>query len=1068
MDQQSKVTALGGRGSGLASARGGLPNPSCILASVPAAGTFARVKGRARSRIFRGKDLLRRICRTRSLQSDRMEVQRKAKNTGGGGAFGLEEAERLVVEHRGSPLLVLGGPGTGKTTLLEKRYLALCSEAPFAPHRILYLCNNRTYSAEARDRLFWQIPNEASIEIPVYTWHALANHLVSRYYMQLGYREPPVLLTGPEQWGVVKELLSAEDRSGWGSWSKRISDHTFVDEVADFCLRVQQRMMAPQDLAQLAQARPDWARVVTFAGRYRSFLHAEARLDYAGLISEAVRLLSENPEVQASLTARFPHVLVDDAQEMSQAHVSLLEALGDSTICVAADPDSGIEKFRGAEPDWTYGFEAKFAKSKTVLLRQSRRIGAPLGPALAKLLAQNEPDDGHRPIEWAPDITEFECRVYRSLWEELEAIACEFRNLHLSEGIAYSQMAVLLSQPRRLLPGIERAFRALDVPLRAVFPERSVSAAPAVAAFLDLARFAVKAPMWQESLPRLLTSPLIGLDFAGRRRLEREAWRTGRTLADVAEESPDCSELRTLRDVVVNHSGSADECFWAVWCAAGYFKALADAARGGTLEDPGVRRQPPALEAELAETLNAVVAFNRSLVRFVERRRGAASISEFLNEAARADFGSDPWLSPQTLADPAVTISSFHWAKGKQWDYVAVAGCVDSWIPKGTRAQGLFDPFALETPDIADRQIEALADDRRTFYVAASRARRKVIFTASAPAGGRGRPSRFLTELGGELPEPSGPPALPPLTLSQLVADLRKTIVFQESAPADRVAALAALAQVPGIRPSAWYGVRDWTPGSVPLVEGKLQTSYSRLSPFENCGLQYLLQSVLGLDRESTYSMKFGTWLHALFEAVHNGRINEAAVLQTEYEKLFDEKIFPNATIARQFRKDGERMLKVFWENEVDSHTVKCEHPFTDIEAGGASIRGRIDRVDLRGKALKLTDYKTARWAPSFREAERSLQLAIYHLAARKDPELSQLGHPEIARLVYPGALSKTGRYQVLNQTAEQADKVLEQLPGMIRRVLDEDFRPNPEADCYFCRMKPLCPLWPAGREVPS
>src|SRR5207253_9005484 len=103
---------------------------------------------------------------------------------------------------------------------------------------------------------------------------------------------------------------------------------------------------------------------------------------------------------------------------------------------------------------------------------------------------------------------------------------------------------------------------------------------------------------------------------------------------------------------------------------------------------------------------------------------------------------------------------SSHAAEGRAWDTVVVAGCLDAWIPKGRRAQGLFDPLALEIADAADREVEAIAADRRTFYLAATRARRRVLFTVSHVVSGRGRPNRFLVSF---ICEAVGPPveALP-------------------------------------------------------------------------------------------------------------------------------------------------------------------------------------------------------------------------------------------------------------------------------------------------------------------
>ena len=649
--------------------------------------------------------------------------------------------------------------------------------------------------------------------------------------------------------------------------------------------------------------------------------------------------------------------------------------------------------------------------------------------------------------------THFTNTSFSSVAEEVDSIAREFRRLHLIDGVPWNEMAVLLSQPRHLLTPLEAALDAWEVPHQQMSGDRALSSEPSVACFLDLARVALSTQDSEGVLPNLLTGPLFGLDYSKRRSLEREAWQSGRSLADVVEESPLTAEFRVLRDQVVKHESRADECFWEIYSASSYYRGL----QATGIQDP--------LHPANAD-LDALTAFSHALGRFVERRHGEGSISDYLSGAARADFGGDPWLANAASPADAVAVLSFHAAKGREWDIVAVAGCLDAWIPKGRRAQGLFDPFTLEAPDAAERQVEAIADDRRTFYVAATRARRRVWFTSSPAGGGRAHPSRFLFELTGSVPAAFIPVELPPLTMAELKARLRRTLTTDSSAAHERVAAVLALAEM-GADASRWYGRWNWTAGSVPLIGEEFRTSYSRLGVFENCGLQYVLQSVLGLDPASTYSMKFGTWIHALFQAVHENKIGDWSALQHEYNELFDEKIFPNATIARQFRRDGLKMLKVFAEKERSLNVVKTEYSF-EFPHAGAVLRGRIDRIDRVGTTLKLVDYKTSKWAPSKQEGARSLQLAIYHLAARTDPELQSLGEPKVANLVYPGSLWPSGDHKVIAQNDEQANEVLETLPGMIARALSEDFSPSPDADCFFCKMKPLCPLWPEGREVTS
>ena len=967
----------------------------------------------------------------------------------------LDEAQSAAVAHDGGPLLVLGGPGTGKTTCLEQRYLRLAAREDLAPHRILLLCTNRRYSMDAKERLFAALDRSAVVDIPVYTWHALCYHLVSRHYPALGYREPPVLLTGPEQWGKVRELLRAQQPLDWPTWGDRLGDRAFVDEVADFCLRVTQRLMTPADLEELAAHRPEWREVTRFYDVYRQALLREARLDYAGLIAVTVRMLEGDTELRDRLRQRFPHVLVDEAEELSRAQRHLLRQLEVANLTVAADPDAGIEAFRGAEPEWVLGFERWFGASQRIVLATHHRLGAPLAPAAEGLASYNDPLTGWRPASPAPHATEFESRQYGGPAEEVDQIARELRRQHVFEGRAWDDMAVLLSQPALLLGSLQRALARWEVPSVTLVGDRPLSAEPAVGCFLDLARFAFREEGWEAVLPGLLAGPIGGLGYTGRRRLERLAWQSGRSLPELVEvldEPVELDTLRGLRDLVRRHGEDPEACLWEVVAAAPYYRGLREQAAA----EPG---------GDAAARLDAVSAFARSLGRFVERRHGVATLRDFLNEAARADFGGDSWLPPPTEQRGRVALLSFHAAKGREWDTVIVAGCLDTWIPKGRRAQGLFDPLALEIPEITDREIEAVAADRRTFFVAATRGRRRVLFTVSRSVSGRGRPSRFLGELGAD-PVVAPPPALPALTHAEQRAQLRRTLE-RAAEPEAQAAAALALAELPGTAPDRWYGRWGWSEGAVPVEEGELRTSYSRLSIYDNCGLQYFLTSVLGLDPASTHSMKFGTLMHAIFQAVHEGTLTTPPEVLAEYRRRFDalEPAFPNRTIARQFRRDGERMLEVFWYHERP-HTVLAVERWFDIAFEGSRLRGRIDRVDRLGRNLTLTDYKTAKWAASLDEAQHSLQLAIYHLAAREDPELAELGTPVAARLVYPGATWADGKPVVRIQNPQQAEEVLKGLPALIAGVKAEDFAPSPEADCMWCAVKALCPLWPQGAEL--
>ncbi|MGH2751578.1 MAG: ATP-dependent helicase [Actinomycetota bacterium] len=1014
----------------------------------------------------------------------------------------LDDRQRRAVEHGAGPLCVLGGPGSGKTTVLEERFVRLATSEGCSPDRILFLVPNRAQKIALQDRitrrLLFEEGLEALVEVPVYTWHGLANHLVSRHYDLLGYTEPPVLLTSPEQWGDVRDALVNENEANWAKqYRPLLKNRGFVDEVVDFCIRAEQRLLEPPELDHLVELRPAWADLVRFFKAHRQRLRRRSRIDYPTLLHDATELIANYEDVRGGLHRRFTHVIVDDGQELARVQQRLLVFLtgflegdngaGDRSLTVAADPDSAIETFRGAEPEWMRSFDKEFGAAERVLLTTSYRLGPEVGEPAREFISF-EGDPSHRPQEFA-GRTALEVRRYQSLAAEVEAVARTLRLAHLRDGIDYEDMAVLLTSPRQMLPPLERALGALEVPYSISAPDRPLEREPVVRSFVELARFATTKEPTDDALRDLLRSPLVGLSAGDALELERDARAGNRTLTDhIATldsgraSSHPVLEMLELCDLLrASAEQPADRAFWLVWERSTYLESLVEASKED-LEHPANR------------DLDALVAFSRSLSRFVERRRGSGTLDEFIKSMGRADFGSDPWLPPERRSG-GVEILSFHAAKGRQWDVVCVAGCVEGAIPKGRRAQGLFDPYFLDGLDETDRLRRNHAEDRRVFYVALTRAAHRCIVSTSPGPTRKGSPSRFIAEIAGGMPDIEPPVETLPLTFSEAAARCRRILADTRAAAAERVAALATIARIcevePGCvtaRPSEWWWRWDWTEGRIPinaqrpegdddLAPDKLRTSYSRISNYDNCGLQYLLGVVLGLDSETSHNMAFGTWMHQIFEDCEKEptdeqkksgrrRLRKREAAFERYRELFDESVFPNKAIARQFRRDGEVMLDRFITLLEPGSALLVEEAFS-VDFDGHRIRGRIDRVTKAGRGVLVSDYKTSRYPIGWNEIAESLQLAIYYLAAKSNEEIARFGEPVGMQLVYPGKLERSD-VAVRCQKPEDAEVVLERLPALIEGVLKEDFRPSPTADCMWCKFKPLCPLWTQGEELPA
>jgi len=993
-------------------------------------------------------------------------------------------------------LVALGGPGTGKTTVLEERFVALAKKDGCSPDRLLLLVPNRAQKMALQDRLtrrlLFEEGFEALIDVPVFTWHGFANHLVSRHYDLMGYSEPPVLLTSPEQWGEVREALAKEDPVNWPYHKHLLQNRGFADEVVDFCIRAEQRAFENAELDALAARQPKWVEIVRFYKAHRNRLRNRSRIDYAMLLREAVELLSEPqaPEVRAAFQKRFLHVLVDDGQELALVQQKLLHFLAGfsegnldgRSLVLVGDPDSAIETFRGAEPDWIDDFEKEFGAHETVTLKTSYRLGAEFGDAALALIERNEIRD-HRPKEFVGNAS-LEVRRFASLSTELESVARTLRLAHLQDKVRYEDMAILLTSPRSMLPPLERALDALEVPFSISAPDRPLRREPIVRAFADLAAFAYRDEPELDKILELLRSPLIDLADESVREIERVARLRAVDVVQVLREPgadlklPDTeiakvTELLELRDLLRAKAGAAaDEAFWVVWDRSSKCRALKEAAM-------------TSLEHSAHRDLDALVAFSRALGRYVERRRGEGTLEQYLNSMERADFGSDPWLPPER-AGGGVSVLSFHGAKGKEWDLVAVCGVIEGQIPKGRRATGLFDPYFLDETDPIRRARKNEAEDRRVFYVATTRAKSRCIVTTSPGPSRRGEPSRFIEELFGEIPEIEAAEDTPPLTFAEAAARYRKVLANPAAPAGERIAALAGIKRICELDPSCtaaqpteWWWRWDWTPQTVSIREqqhgisddlplDKLRTSYSRISTYDNCGLQYLFAVVLGLDPESSHNMAFGSVVHKVFEEIELKKLEPGAAYELydiEFKKIESE--FPNKAVMRQFKRDGQLMIERYGNHLKPWQAAKVEHQFK-VDLDGHRITGRIDRIDKIGKNLTISDYKTSSAAIGWDEARESLQLAIYYLAAKNDPEIKKMGEPAAMQLIYPKPPLSRGDVQKRVQKPEEAEAALKRLPALIENVLKEDFRPNPEADCTWCKFKPLCPLWSEGKELPA
>ena len=244
----------------------------------------------------------------------------------------LDAAQRAVVGHAGGPLLVLAGPGTGKTTTIVETVADRITNRAIDPERVLVLTFSRKAAEELRERITARLHRTTRQPLAL-TFHSYAYALVRREFVLAG-DEPPTLLSGPEQLLEVRRMLRGEAEDGGGWWPEplrpALGTRGFATELRDFLLRAAERGLDGQALARLGRqrGRDDWEAAGGFLERYKARfdLAPVPAYDYAEIIRIAAALL-ESGAVRDRERKAYDVVLVDEyqdtdpAQEIGRAHV---------------------------------------------------------------------------------------------------------------------------------------------------------------------------------------------------------------------------------------------------------------------------------------------------------------------------------------------------------------------------------------------------------------------------------------------------------------------------------------------------------------------------------------------------------------------------------------------------------------------------------------------------------------------------------------------------------------------------------------------------------------------------
>lgn len=1040
-----------------------------------------------------------------------------------------DAAAQRVLDGAEGFVRVLGGPGTGKTTLLTEVAADRILRGGVDPEQLLVITANRRAATEVREAISGLLTageeNLRTIREPlVRTVHSYA-FSVLRLHAAMRDVPGPRLLSGPEQDAVVRELLAGDVEDEAHYWPDRLWPALvvpgFAEELRDLMLRAAERGLGPEDLIRLGRdaKREEWVAAGRFARQYEqvtllagaadSALAQESApaLDAAELVASALLAFETDADLLAGERDRVRYLLVDDAQHLDPLQYRLLARLGFAAkeFVLAGDPDQAVFSFRGADPRLLGDTRPE---GGTIVLRTTHRLAPAIRQAVARLAARLPGVASQRPtldVDEPPSTDgRVEVRLHATDAAEAAWVADQLRRAHLIDGVPWSQMAVLVRSATRSVPVLARALTSAGVPVTTDADELPLARQPAVRPFLELLRVAANPYLLDPRRAEMLLSCQFGgADPLALRRLRRGLRRlelaagqdrpSDELLVEVLnsddrlaalDESESASVRRvggllsTARRAIADGAG-VEQVLWLVWQESGLeARWVAQSQRGGTIG------------AQADRDLDAIVGLFHAAGRHADRLPGAG-VTGFADYLAAQRIVGDT-LAPTAQRGEAVSLLTAHAAVGREWTVVAVLGVQEGVWPD-LRLRGsllgverLTDLLSGVDGTELSATAPLLAEERRLLLVAASRARHTLLL--SAIRGEDEQPSRFLAELaGGDVDDAYGRPAAfggprRALVLADLVGELRRAVCDGTAPPERRRRAarqLARLAEagVPGANPEIWYGLPELSSAEpLRVADERVVVSPSTVEVLARCPLRWMVERHGGQDPAELASIT-GVLVHALARAAADGA--DEVALRAELDRAWDAVDAGAPWFSRRERARVHAMMDTFlgWLRATRGELtqVAVEHDFA-VDLPDADpvvrVRGRVDRLesDVDGNPV-VVDVKTGRVPVSEADARAHPQLAVYQLAAAYGA-FAHLGldrEPGGARLLYVSKASRTRRATERNQD-RLGEEGLRHWTGVVADAAAASVGPEYAArqnpDCARCPVRFSCPVHPSGRQV--
>ena len=644
--------------------------------------------------------------------------------------FGLSDRQRDAVTHTDGPLLIIAGPGSGKTRVMAHRVAYLIGVTGVSPWKILGVTFTNKAARELLERCE-RLVGLGSNELQVRTFHGFCARVLRSDGENVGLQSDFTIYDSDDQARVIRRILEDIDID-----PKQFPPRSVLAVISD----AKNNLQSPEQLSKRTETYRDEVMSRIYEA-YEAALHRANAVDFDDLLSKTYTLLEGDPEILEKYQQRYEYLLVDEFQDTNplQFQVARLLALKSRNICVVGDPDQSIYSWRHADPSNLTEFQSTFNETKIVTLDQSYRSTQIILEAADSVIGNN--DERMEKNLWTENDRGSRITVAEAYNEEEEARLVLQATVELQEkhGIDRNEIAVMYRVNAQ-----SRAFEVTcnreGIPYRLVggvkfYDRKEVKD---ILAFLSL----IANPAADAALERVINVPARGISAKSLTELRRVALVNNVPILDV------------ILDISRVKGGDEEPAAYGCTLAT---RALNSIATFGDLITRLIEQSMALDTTELIDLAVERTGYGSMLREDKERGEERMENLQELRASAEQFSGSDErgqltdFLENVALVSDvdglqggddseidadAITLITLHQAKGLEYDAVFLVGLEDGMLP---HSRSLEDPAQLE-------------EERRLLYVGMTRARKRLYMFRAFQRRFHGQSgsqtaSRFLLEI---------------------------------------------------------------------------------------------------------------------------------------------------------------------------------------------------------------------------------------------------------------------------------------------------------------------------------